>query len=1045
MSFYGNLGSTKDIHFQFDKIFSNRKEMDTACATNKDGVYQGRFVLVKYDSAQPFFNGDILYGFLDLNENSNEPFVIYADPLYQQPYVYTDYDEIIITSENIEELKAHFSSYYEKISINNFNYYSILSNENQIIEGNTIYEKQNENPLAVSENTIIYKKNVTTKLFDGKFYVCIGKQENTDYALWSLISDYSNYGDYLSNFQIDATAYQEFFDYRGYDATVWEKTYTDGVGKYIQIARLNGSIPAIELLEDKPTILPSAAYIDAKSSPDLYSIHVPAHWGFRFKEAIDNPSEQVVIQPYYNTLDNTVVQRAINADVYYNLHPKDENGNELSFKSYKTRDNTTDNEILIEPTGITGKKYNGAEETDTYELSIHLPVVGNFISDGYDMIYGENEPDAETGLISRPTDIEWYDGASSDELKENGNEFLGGKTYDLTTFAGTLNTMHKRLGQIVCHLEEMPSQSQIDNLSFNYLYEIRGSLYRRGIKYRKITLDDYIYKIDKQAENHYNNGGITLYTYNGVDNLGNPIYQEAEGSYDSTKTYYTKEPWCKYDQDLNAATEFSPNKYYEKDGNNYIPSTDTIYNSNKEYYLKNVNPSRYTEVLLTRYEAGAFYYQNGESFICDYNYPNPMDLNRSYYTIVQPDKKETFAAGYEPGTYYKLDEETQVFIRDDSEVPDILDERPYYDLKNVTKTPTSSPCIFYQPGQFYYEKKDGTEPIKRCDEPMLTQELLRDYDFYIYTFSDVPKYGRDNDGNIIEYYEQLDAVNISSYLQNPNSNTTYYYINNDGKEYIPYDILYKFIPNAYTIPRTYYTIAQPNQYSASSLYIPGRYYEYYPETKHYIKAYGPFDKNSTYYTLPPDNISLVRYPFYAAHKYYFQPDAINLPNRYDLAIDDLMDENKAPFYTKTSFYVDKDETNNCPHGYEWSPLAAYIPPTITLYAREEIPALIALDAAYSGDQGLASINGQLLQLHQSYDPFNDEVRDNTTFRGALNSARDVLYQIKTLEPGRICYVNNFGQIETFDLGSNKLLMTNASGWITPISLQELKTKLNEIE
>jgi len=100
---------------------------------------------------------------------------------------------------------------------------------------------------------------------------------------------------------------------------------------------------------------------------------------------------------------------------------------------------------------------------------------------------------------------------------------------------------------------------------------------------------------------------------------------------------------------------------------------------------------------------------------------------------------------------------------------------------------------------------------------------------------------------------------------------------------------------------------------------------------------------------------------------------------------------KTPFYKKAGFYVENDAANECPHGYEWSEYAPYVPPSITLYAREEIPALISMDAAYAGDATMSSINGALLYLHQNYDPLNDETRDTDTFRGSLNSIKDLLY------------------------------------------------------
>jgi len=48
MGFYGNITNTNRTTFQFDKIYSSRYEMDKHCST--DGVYNGRYVLVEYDT-----------------------------------------------------------------------------------------------------------------------------------------------------------------------------------------------------------------------------------------------------------------------------------------------------------------------------------------------------------------------------------------------------------------------------------------------------------------------------------------------------------------------------------------------------------------------------------------------------------------------------------------------------------------------------------------------------------------------------------------------------------------------------------------------------------------------------------------------------------------------------------------------------------------------------------------------------------------------------------------------------------------------------------
>ena len=353
---------------------------------------------------------------------------------------------------------------------------------------------------------------------------------------------------------------------------------------------------------------------------------------------------------------------------------------------------------------------------------------------GYYVVEDENsDPNNPTYSQLRFVDTDWIDGIHTAEEKYYG--LSGKKTHDLNTVAGTLNTLHDRLGQIVCHLEEIPAQSQINNLSFNCIYEANNAFYRRGIKYRKITVGDDIYLVDRNAGEHFQND--TYYLYGGTDDYGNPIYTIAN-NYSADNTYYYKTAWCTYDEDLDAEHHFTTNKYYVLNGSNqYVPCQDTVYNPNQSYYLKNINRSRYTEIELTRYYPGEFYFLDGENYICDYHEPDPSDSQRTYYTITSPTSK-TFTAGYESEKYYKLDEETGIYIRDDSLVPDPLDNRPYYDLNNTSYITTPQPCIFYAPNQFYYEEKDN-----------LGTYYLATWETIDSTYTSINKVAKDNNCNEI--------------------------------------------------------------------------------------------------------------------------------------------------------------------------------------------------------------------------------------------------------------------------------------------------------
>ena len=1019
MGFYGNITDMSRTHFQFDKIFHSRTEMDNSLAMGADNVFAGRFVLVKYDFDSPYFQGDILYGFK--NENDNNDTALYADNItYQHPYVFTTFTKV--NNPNINDCEDYYykterfyfklpdSSYYSQEDEDNYYTPDVLNNDNIVCLNKILRLKKSNGELT---NT---------------FYQCIGGIPNDinvqthsgQTAVWVEIIHDESYSNYFTNFQLDLATYKDDFDSRGYDGTVWQKVYSEGQGKFIPIARLNGSVPAFELFPSAPSLFPSSPYIDAKSTDDFYRIHVPSSWGFRIKKAqgaTENLSDQQIIQKSYTITDGQItgtVDEEIPAEIYFN-----KNG---FIKVKRNYDSENDNEILITPSGQSGKVYyneNGDEVLiDTYELAVHLPVIGNLISDFYDLMYGyyvvedeNSDPNNPTYSQLRFVDTDWIDGIHTAEEKYYG--LSGKKTHDLNTVAGTLNTLHDRLGQIVCHLEEIPAQSQINNLSFNCIYEANNAFYRRGIKYRKITLGDDIYLVDRNAGEHFQND--TYYLYGGTDDYGNPIYTIAN-NYSADNTYYYKTAWCTYDEDLDAEHHFTTNKYYVSNGNNqYVPCQDTVYNPNQSYYLKNINRSRYTEIELTRYYPGEFYFLDGENYICDYHEPDPSDSQRTYYIITSPTSK-TFTAGYESEKYYKLDEETGIYIRDDSLVPDPLDNRPYYDLNNTSYITTPQPCIFYAPNQFYYEEKDNLGTYYLATWETIDSTAFERYNFYAIMFSDVPQYGKNSDGEIVQYYEQIgDPILINNVLVIP-GNTVYYYKTPDGKKYVPYDKLYTIFKNPYTVAREYISFSGiPQQYPVSSLYLPGRYH--IKENNNYYKANGEHERNRVYYLLTSENISIVKNPFYIQNKYYIKIN--DNPEVFDRADTEYMDENET-YYTGTDFFVDHDDTNECPYGYKWSGLAAYIPPSVTLYAREEYPALIPMDTAYNGNPDSMTINSALLYLHQSYDPLNVEIRDTSTFRGTLNSIKDLLFQIQRLEPGKICYVNSFGQITSSDISYDQL-------------------------
>lgn len=952
--------------------------MDLACEEGTDGVYQGRFVLVKYENDT---NINIIYGFTN---NSNTSGVqMYSDSKYQKPYIYTTYSTVQNPNPNDYQL------YYTRARMVNGEYfYSRVPNPASVKEGITYYQKSNNAFNTVGINTIVYRKDSETNSFNGQFYICRGyTPDENNIALFNLITDYNIYTSYLSNFQIDAVEYGENFDYRGYDATVWEKVYSDGVGKFIQIARLNASIPNINIQDNKPEILPTGVTIDSNSTPEQYNIDVPSSWGFQLKEATNNdpPSELTYTQYYYNSnTQQPAIKENVNADFYLNIGDP-QKPNYKSPRLYKTYDGITENKVNITPTGISGKKYDGQTAADTYELSVHLPAVGNMLSDGYDLIYGT---DTEVGA-KRPTDVNWYDGNSTDNMKTNGDSSLGGKTYDLKCLAGNINTMHNLLGQIVV---DIGSNYNANSLSSNRIYRINNQLYRKGTVSIPHLINESEYFFVRQTEDI------------------------SEGNFKRNKYYIVKAgETLSNNSNEWSYTQFEPAEEY-----------DSTVNENHGYFLKNINRIRYSERSLIPFASRQYYWKSGKNYYCDNAVNIPTHLDRTYYTNIQTTTNQ-FLVEYAPYSFYVKNNDTGVYSLRESLDLNALEETYYTVTTSSLNGGTAT--LYYVPNHYYYKTSDGV--LHFADD---NHTYNSNYLYYYITFDEEKiYYGRDITGQIIAYYTIKDEVEVS-FLPPPEGGLENVYIFYEN-QYIPYSQLSSLgiLRNGrdiVTIPQTVYSL-NTTSYSSDSIFFPNIYY-----TKSLDNSYILADEfdgpNTTYYFI--DSVDTVNQSFYIPERYWYKISQ----DTYELDRSLSMTLNRQ-YYDKTSLYVYQDEEQQCPMGYEWNDYSPYVPPSITLCTFTTQSDLIRLTEL---DENTDSLYGLILKLNTLYNDSNEADRDITTIRGIYNNIKDALYQVKNLKPNQVLYANDFGQIETFNPGSNKILMTNELGQLKSISLSELKTQLN---
>ena len=302
------------------------------------------------------------------------------------------------------------------------------------------------------------------------FYVCTTDrvEGSTEPALWKEVIESTN--SYTINYNIDTAAYGPS---RGYDSTVWQKAYIDGLEKYVQIAELNSVIPTFDIAADAPTMEPITPHFDVNSTNVYYKLHTQPQWGLRVKEKENNVtlSENVEVYPSdvrskytkitYNPTTGSQTGNTVEYDgaIYYNKAGFD--------KNIRTHNDELDGQdiIQIEPTGLSGNKYNihgsskTKEQVDIQELRIILPSLGNTISDLWDLAFGQ----------VRNQDIAWN---STEGLRlspklegaDAGYSYNPGE--EISTIAGCINSIHDLMGMIIVDNINDPAAADYEHIYF---------------------------------------------------------------------------------------------------------------------------------------------------------------------------------------------------------------------------------------------------------------------------------------------------------------------------------------------------------------------------------------------------------------------------------------------------------------------------------------------------------------------------------------------------------------------------------------------------
>ena len=1029
MSFYGNVTNTSRTQFQFDRIYSSRKEMEQN--KEKDGIYAGRFVLVEYDS------------------------------------------------------EMHMDSYLRISRVEQQNnktlYYSLLS-ESTITSQETLLTRSN-----IHKDTIVYLSEYATKPTNGyyvkncSFFRCTSEFDasSTEPATFVKITDETE-ETYIQNYSIDQKTYG-----RGYDSTVWQKVYAGGQEYYMMVAELNTVVPMFDLQADAPTQSPVPPHFDTESSDLYYKLHYQPSWGMRIKGArsesgpeFTNKGQETDITTFYSSdspdipyksdqktiwqrseydpdtgrittyywhsspdvtfsyvlvgkveqwkfqyysyyvwdMETSTYERAVvwDADTeYYQLAKtitgqwrtwKPSESNETPAAIYYNRAGFSPEVISLDededridmtPTGKSGHQYNAhgwnptemSAQPDIQELSIMLPSIGTSVAKMWNLIYGDEE---QNGGLDRNLDVEWdsYKGLRLVNEDTEGNGF----SYEpekVNTLAGAINSVHDLMGMII----ENPNVTMTDfanSADNDHIYYSDGKYYRKHLTYEYVDAD-----LDTTYEE------IGLVDKNDFDI--NIYYELIDGKYVEAKNY-------------NASTSYWKRKRTVTD----------------EMTYRQINWSKFDEFPADKYYYGGPYIYNLETNdypTYGYNYLTTVEENENFFN-------EVTLAEYNKVTYYKLDH---------VEITDAKTEKTYSGIGYVNGDPqniigteyckitvadleTNKLNRPYAPNTYYIYKNADGELGSSIDPTISGSQLLQSLQL-----ANDPE----QQANYIYYMIDIDELNDEVTIERQNLYTPtkdhFYYIktDNDYKKYIRCidengnNLLTSDIVCNTNI--TFCVIIEVEGTRTKHFYRPNIYFnatenEEGKKVKYTLCADDSLNKELIYYYIAENQREIILDPkiyyygypdgtpynyekYYSSYQYYYQLEN----NQYVLDRDVYPTEDRIYYLKENFLYVKEDRYDYFGVGAEWNPQITDVPEGLTLAIRNDVYEMVPMEGFA---RTLNTIHGLILKINQLLLIDDAYTRDQTTVSGVINVINDIIHKFEIIAPKQVMLVDDYGRVHS---------------------------------
>lgn len=694
MGFYGNITNIARTSFQFDKIYSSRFLMDQMA--NSDGVYAGRYVLVNYEDSAGY-------------------------DYYVPGYKTTDGTNFFFGSSINGEVLTRFKWVETKA---------------EATDADVLYNGQ---IISIPPDHV---HNVADPLSTTWEFWQVDNYETIDGVNYATFEEYSDI--YSANYNIDVDYYHTS---RGYDSTVWQKTYQNNTDKYVMVAELNTVVPTFDIAADAPRMVPLTPHFGADSSNVYYKLHWSPPWGFRVKAvdpalqipvlddtgagsrkeggALTSASTDTTTILYDQETDKFLSDETTNW--YKTVYTVDDVNGERAIDYILTVDNNNGDWIPVDENLRDRPVNNLPQAVIEPQAAIYYNKAGfdpKHISYGYirrritENDYKPGKYYIKTNGIYKlsientfDTEAEYYEKINDHIILEPTGK--SGHTYE--SHDGTiidtvqvdtqeLSIMLPALGNTVASIWDLIYGSEAINGGKTRNLDItwesaRESLDRHGLR----LITDYNYDGTTYSYNKENIETVAGALNSVYDLLGMVIISDTHENLNNHLDSLSEER-IYYDKDLHTFNR-------KHTGYVYTPIDEDIY-----HYIEQVN------MTADDYEPGKYYYEvTAGSYILDN--ANTPTQNRKYYLralvssdqyIEVTDLVQFDGLLYAYQDYLGEDEASSKNKKDYVRDPQVHSEKEYYRWNQIIPTQYPNLADSYEPGKYY--RLDGYNYVKAFEE-----------------------------------------------------------------------------------------------------------------------------------------------------------------------------------------------------------------------------------------------------------------------------------------------------------------------------------------